>query len=669
MTDAERIAELRRLIREHEDRYYVLAAPTITDAEFDRLMTQLREIEARHPELVSPDSPTQRVGGRPAEGFATVEHLVPMLSLDNAYSDDDVRAFHDRVVRLLSTGGAPAPEVAYVAELKIDGLSIALTYENGLLVRGVTRGDGVRGEDVTGNVRAIRAIPLRLTEDVPGRLEVRGEVYLPRASFERVNREREDADEPAFANPRNAAAGTMRSLDPAVVARRGLSAFVYQIVADGEDRGGHAAAMQRMRDLGLPVEPHWRRCAGIEAVMEYCREWSDRRQTLGFDTDGVVIKIDDLALRVRLGATNKFPRWATAYKFPAVQATTRLKQIAVNVGRTGAVTPYAVLEPVFLSGSTIQMATLHNEQEIARRDIRPGDLVIIEKGGDVIPKVVGPVLAARAEAARPWEMPRECPACGSRLVRPEDEVVWRCLNASCPARLRRSLLHFASRRAMNIEGLGEALVDQLVERGLVADVADLYSLQADQVAALERMGRKSAQKLLDQVARSREAEFWRLLFGLGIRRVGERVAQSLAAAFGSMDALAAAPAETIQAVRDVGPVAAAAVREYLDEPHNLALVARLRAAGLRLESAEPAKLGEQPLAGATFVLTGTLSAMTRDDAAAAIAARGGRVSGSVSKKTTYLVAGADAGSKLAKARDLGVTVLDEEAFSRLIMDK
>ena len=669
MTDAERIAELRRLIREHEDRYYVLAAPTITDAEFDRLMAQLREIEARHPELVSPDSPTQRVGGRPAEGFATVEHLVPMLSLDNAYSDDDVRAFHDRVVRLLSTGGASAPEVAYVAELKIDGLSIALTYENGLLVRGVTRGDGVRGEDVTGNVRAIRAIPLRLTEDVPGRLEVRGEVYLPRASFERVNREREDADEPAFANPRNAAAGTMRSLDPAVVARRGLSAFVYQIVADGEDRGGHAAAMQRMRDLGLPVEPHWRRCAGIEDVMEYCREWSDRRQTLGFDTDGVVIKIDDLALRVRLGATNKFPRWATAYKFPAVQATTRLMQIAVNVGRTGAVTPYAVLEPVFLSGSTIQMATLHNEQEIARRDIRPGDLVIIEKGGDVIPKVVGPVLAARAEAARPWEMPRECPACGSRLVRPEDEVVWRCLNASCPARLRRSLLHFASRRAMNIEGLGEALVDQLVERGLVADVADLYSLQADQVTALERMGRKSAQKLLDQVARSREAEFWRLLFGLGIRHVGERVAQSLAAAFGSMDALAAAPAETIQAVRDVGPVAAAAVREYLDEPHNLALVARLRAAGLRLESAEPAKLGEQPLAGATFVLTGTLSAMTRDDAAAAIAARGGRVSGSVSKKTTYLVAGADAGSKLAKARDLGVTVLDEEAFSRLIMDK
>jgi DNA ligase (NAD+) len=667
MTDAERIAELRHLIREHEDRYYVLAAPTVSDAEFDRLMAELRELEARHPELVTPDSPTQRVGGRPAAGFPTVEHLAPMLSLDNAYSEEDLRAFHDRVGRLLGAGGEPLPEVAYVAELKIDGLSIALTYEHGVLARGVTRGDGVRGEDVTGNVRTIRAIPLRLRQDVPGRLEVRGEVYLPRASFDRVNQEREDEEEPAFANPRNAAAGTMRSLDPAVVARRGLSAFVYQIVADGEERGAHAEAMRRMRALGLPVEPHWRRCEGIDAVLDYCREWGDRRGTLGFDTDGVVIKVDDLGLRARLGATNKFPRWAIAFKFPAQQATTRLKQIAVNVGRTGAVTPYAVLEPVFLSGSTIQMATLHNEQEIARRDIRPGDLVIIEKGGDVIPKVVGPVLAERPADASPWQMPRECPACGSRLARPGDEVVWRCPNASCPARLRRSLLHFASRRAMNIEGLGEALVDQLVGRGLVSDAADLYALQADQLAELERMGRKSAQKLLDQIARSKEADFWRVLFGLGLRHVGERVAQSLAGAFGSMDALAAAPAEAIQAVRDVGPVAAAAVREYFDEPRNLALVGRLRDAGVQLASAEPAAAGDRPLAGATFVLTGALSSMTRDEAEAAIAARGGRVTGSVSKKTTYVVAGADPGSKLAKARELGVTVLDEGAFSRLIM--
>jgi DNA ligase (NAD+) len=667
MTDAERIAELRGVIRGHEHRYYVLAAPTITDAEFDRLMAALRDLETRRPELVTPDSPTQRVGGRPAEGFTTVEHRVPMLSLDNAYSDDDLRAFHERVVRLLGAGGSPPAEVTYVAELKIDGLSIALTYEDGVLVRGVTRGDGIRGEDVTGNVRTIRAIPLHLTQDVPGRLEVRGEVYLPRASFERVNQEREDVEEPAFANPRNAAAGTMRSLDPAAVARRGLAAFVYQIVTGGEEQGDHAAAMDRMHGLGLPVEPHWRRCPGLEAVIDYCREWGDRRHSLGFDTDGVVIKLDDLALRTRLGATNKFPRWATAYKFPALQATTRLTQIAVNVGRTGAVTPYAVLEPVFLSGSTIQMATLHNEQEIARRDIRPGDLVVIEKGGDVIPKVVGPVVAERPADARPWEMPRECPACGSRLARPEDEVVWRCLNASCPARLRRSLLHFASRRAMNIEGLGEALVDQLVDRGLVADVADLYALQADQVAGLERMGQKSAQKLLGQIALSKEAEFWRVLFGLGIRHAGERVAQALAEAFGSMDALAAAPVEALQAVRDIGPIAAAAVREYFEEPHNLALVGRLRTAGLQLESAAPAPAREQPLAGATFVLTGTLAGMTRDAAEEAIKARGGRVSGSVSKKTSYVVAGAEAGSKLAKAQALGVAVLEEEAFMRLIM--
>ncbi len=668
MTDAERIVELRDLIRDHEHRYYVLAAPSLTDAEFDGLMARLRELEARHPDLVTADSPTRRVGGRPAEGFATVDHLVPMLSLDNVYSDDELRAFHDRVIRALDAAGAAPAEVTYVAELKIDGLSIALTYEDGVLVRGVTRGDGVRGEDVTGNVRTIRAIPLRLARDVPGRLEVRGEVYLPRAAFERVNQEREDAEEPAFANPRNAAAGTMRSLDPAAVARRGLSAFTYQIVADGEERGGHAAAMERMRDLGLPVEPNWRRCEGIEEVVAYCGEWGARRHTLGFDTDGVVVKIDDLALRVRLGATSKFPRWATAFKFPALQATTRLKQIAVNVGRTGAITPYAVLEPVTLSGSTLQMATLHNEQEIARRDIRPGDLVIIEKGGDVIPKVLGPVLADRPDDARPWEMPRECPACGSRLVRPDDEVVWRCLNASCPARLRRSLLHFASRRAMDIEGLGEALVDQLVARGLVTDAADLYALHADAVAALDRMGPKSAQKLLGEIARSREAEFWRVLFGLGIRHVGERVAQSLAAAFGSMHALATATAETMQAVRDIGPVAAAAVREYFDEPHNLALVDRLRAAGLQLESAGPRSSGGLPLAGATFVLTGSLAGMTRDEAAQAVTSRGGRVAASVSKKTTYVVAGADPGSKLARARELGVTVLDEEAFSRLIME-
>jgi DNA ligase (NAD+) len=668
MNDAARIDQLRQVIREHEERYYVLASPTISDAEFDRLMADLRALEERHPELVTPDSPTQRVGGRPGEGFATVVHAAPMLSLDNAYSEDELRAFHDRVVRLMGREGEAA-DAAYVAELKIDGLSIALTYEEGVLARGVTRGDGVRGEDVTANVRTIRAIPLRLKQGAPGRLEVRGEVFLPRTTFDRVNQEREDADEPTFANPRNAAAGTMRSLDPAVVARRGLSAYVYQLVTGTEEAGDHASAMRRMRDLGLPVEPNWRRCAGIDAVIEYCREWGDRRHGLGFDTDGVVVKLDDLALRTRLGATNKFPRWAIAYKFRAVQARTRLQDIAVNVGRTGAVTPYAVLEPVFLSGSTIGMATLHNEQEIARRDIRPGDTVVIEKGGDVIPKVVGPVLDERPAGTRPWVMPRDCPACGSLLVRPEDEVVWRCLNTSCPARLRRSVLHFASRRALDIEGLGEALVDQLVERGLVKDAADLYSLQADTLEALDRMGKKSAQKLLGQIGRSKDAEFWRVLFGLGIRHVGERVAQALASAFGSIDALVAAPADAMQAVRDIGPVAAASVRTFLDEPHNISLVERLRGAGLQLIADATAPASDLPLRGQTFVLTGTLAGMTREEAEEAIAARGGRVTSSVSKKTTHVVAGADAGTKLAKARELGVPVLDEEAFTRLIMGK
>ena len=671
MTPADRIAELRRVTREHEERYYVLADPQVSDAEFDTLMSELRELERAHPELVTPDSPTQRVGGRPADGFASVEHPTPMLSLDNAYSDDEMSAFDDRVRRALGRTEDAAPRIAYVAELKIDGLSIALSYEDGLLVRGVTRGDGTRGEDVTGNVRTIRAIPLRLKHAAPGRIGVRGEVYLPRAAFDRVNREREDADEPAFANPRNAAAGTMRILDPSLVAKRGLSACVYQFVEEDERdaQGSHASALQRMRDLGLPVEPHWQRCAGIGEVIAYCRDWADRRQKLDFDTDGVVVKVDELALRARLGATSKFPRWAIAYKFPTRQATTRLLAIEVNVGRTGAVTPYAVLDPVRLSGSTISMATLHNEQEIARRDIRPGDMVVIEKGGEVIPKVVGPILSERLPGTAPWEMPSTCPACGSALDKPADEVVWRCLRGACPARIRRGLLHFASRRAMNIEGLGDALVDQLVERRLVTDVADLYALDEGALEALDRMGQKSARKLIEQISRSKKAEFWRVLYGLGIRHVGERVAQAFATAFGSIDGLLASTVEAMQWVRDIGPVAASSVRRYLDEPHNVALIERLRTAGVRLVDDAAAPAGSQTLRGLTFVLTGRLAAMTRDEAGRAIVERGGRVGASVSKKTSYVVAGTDPGSTLAKAQALGVAVLDEGAFARLIMEK
>ncbi len=669
---ADRILELRRLIRHHEERYYVLADPEITDDAFDALMEELEALERAYPELVTPDSPTRRVGGRPAEGFATVEHAAPMLSLDNAYSEDELRAFDERVRKGLDAGDGP---VGYVAELKIDGLSIALTYEDGLLVRGVTRGDGVHGEDVTSNVRVIRAIPLGLRDAPAGRVEVRGEIYLPRPAFDRLNREREDREEPLFANPRNAAAGAMRNLDPAEVARRGLRAFVYQLVLpEGAPpvAARHAETLDRLAAWGLPVARGWRACAGIDEVVAYCAEWADRRGGLDFETDGVVVKVDALADRARLGATSKFPRWALAFKFPAQQATTRLLQIAVNVGRTGAVTPYAVLEPVRLSGSTISLATLHNAQEVARKDLREGDLVLVEKGGDVIPKIVKPILAGRPEGSRPWEMPRACPVCGSALQKPEDEVVWRCPNPSCAARIRRSLLHFASRRAMNIEGLGESLVNQLVERGLVRDFADLYTLNAPTLAALERMGNKSAANLVGEIEQSRTRDLWRVVYAIGIRHVGERGAQALAAAFGAMQALIDARPEALETVPDVGPVVARAVRDFFDEPRNLALMARLvTGPDAPLQPVAPAVgagAATLPFAGQTFVLTGTLEAFSRDEAAAAIEARGGRVTSAVSRKTSYVVVGADPGSKLEKARALGVRMLDEAAFKRLIMD-
>jgi DNA ligase (NAD+) len=666
---AERARWLRDEIRRHEERYYVLNDPEITDAEFDALMRQLVELEAAHPELVTPSSPTQRVGGKPVEGFESVPHQVPMLSLDNAYTEDEVRAFDDRVRRGIGAAAGSEP-VGYVVELKIDGLSISLQYEDGELVRGVTRGDGFIGEDVTSNVRTIRAIPLSLAPPrPPGGIEVRGEVYLPRAAFDRLNREREDREEPLFANPRNAAAGTMRNLDPAAVARRGLSAFVYQLLAaGGEGPPSHGETLRRLRAWGLPVEEHWQRCEGVEAVLAYCREWAERRHALEFDTDGVVIKVDDLALRDRLGATAKFPRWALAFKFPAEQATTRLVRIDVNVGRTGAVTPFAVLEPVRLSGSTIQLATLHNEQEIARRDIRPGDFVLVEKGGEVIPKVVMPILSRREPGVEPWRMPTRCPACGSQLYKPEDEAVWRCVNIACPAKLRRGLEHFAGRRAMNIDGLGESLVNQLVETGLVADYADLYHLDVARVERLERMGRKSAEKLVAQIARSRGNGLARLLFGLGIRHVGERAATVLARAFGSMDALMSAPAAALEGVPDVGPVVAASVRAYFDEPRNRDLVGRLAAAGVSMTDDRAAEAGGTgPLAGKVFVLTGTLRAMSREEAAGAIAALGGKVSETVSRKTTCVVVGENPGSKAEKARALGVETVDEERFLHLIL--
>ncbi|HVW03741.1 MAG TPA: NAD-dependent DNA ligase LigA, partial [Vicinamibacterales bacterium] len=559
------------------------------------------------------------------------------------------------------------------AELKIDGLSIALTYERGRLTRAVTRGDGTEGEDVTANARVIRAIPLRLRPpSPPAIMEIRGEVYLPIAAFERMNVEREEAGEPPFANPRNAAAGAIRTLDRDAVSRRGLRAFTYQIVTPPDvalPMTTHQEVLRELAAWSCPVESHWQVCAGIDEVVGFCEQWRTARRQLPFETDGVVIKLDDLALRATVGHTAKFPRWAVAFKFPAEQARTTLLKIDVNVGRTGRVTPFAVLEPVRLSGTTVSLATLHNEQEIERRDVREGDTVIIEKGGEIIPKVIGPVLDDEHEARPKWVMPSTCKFCGSALVRPEDEVVWRCENASCPARIRRGLLHFASRRAMNIEGLGESLVDQLVTSGLVHDYADLYALTIDQLAALERMGKKSAANLVAEIDRSRASELWRLLHGIGIRHVGEGGARAIARAFPALAVLRDASVGELQAVPDVGEVVAKSVRAFLDEPRNQQLLDRLAAAGVRTEDdvAADQRPARQPLAGQTFVLTGTLEHLTREAATEQIERLGGKVSGSVSKKTTWVVVGHEAGSKLDKARALGVAELDEAGFTALIM--
>ncbi len=680
-----RIMELRTEIRHHEERYYIHNAPEISDEEFDRLLHELEHLETEHPDLVTIDSPTQRVAGRPTAEFPTVEHIAPMLSLDNAYNEEELRAFDERVRKGAGLGDTP---VDYVAELKIDGLSLALTYEDGRLVRGATRGDGTRGEEVTPNVRTIRAIPLSLRGCPAGRIEVRGEIYLPRTSFARINKEREEEGEPLFANPRNAAAGTMRNLEPALVARRKLSAFTYQLVrppaspGDPLPAGGsHQATLDALREWGLPVEPHFQACTGIEEVIAFCRSWADGRQALEFDTDGVVIKVDDLARRERLGTTAKFPRWATAFKFPAQQAHTKLLRIDVNVGRTGANTPYAVLEPVFLAGSTISMATLHNAEDLARKDLREGDTVIIEKAGDVIPRVVAPIVSMRPDGSLPWVMPTACKVCGSELRRDEEEVVWRCDNPSCPARLRRSLEHFAARSAMNIEGLGESLVEQLVERELVKDFADLYHLEAEELEnlvvapraprserAVPRKLGKVGRNVAGQIARSKENDLSRLIYALGIRHVGEKAAATLARYFRTMDAMLDAPIEALQTVPDVGPVVAASVRTFADEPRNRMLVAKLAAAGVNMATrqAEPGEAPPGPLSGRTFVLTGTLATMSREEAEAAIERLGGKIAGSVSRKTAYLVVGADAGTKLEKARGLGVATLNEEEFTALV---
>jgi len=656
---AERVAALRADIRRHERLYYVLNRPEISDQEYDALERELRDLEARFPDLVTGDSPTQRVGERPSSEFPSFTHKTPMLSLDNTYSEDELREFEERIFRLIGTH-----EMTYVAELKVDGLSVALHYEAGRLVRGVTRGDGVRGDDVTPNVRAIRAIPLVLEGAAPEEVEVRGEVFLPRSRFDAINRDRETREEEPFANPRNAAAGTMKSLDPRVAAERGLDCYLYGIAhAKGFAARGQWQALEQMAAWGLKTNPASRRCRGLDEVLGFCAEWRERRDDLEYDIDGVVVKVDDVGQQQELGFTAKFPRWAIAYKYPARRATTVVRAIEVQVGRTGRLTPVAHLDPAPLAGSTVSRATLHNEEEIARKDVRVLDTVVIEKGGDVIPKVVEVVLDHRPAGTAPWVPPEACPVCGAAAVKPEGEVDRRCLNASCPAQIEERLKHFARREAMDIEGLGDSLVHQIVEKGLVRDFADLYALRVDDVAGLDRMAEKSAGNLVAQIAASRSRGLRRLLFGLGIRFVGERAATLLARHFRTLDALAAASADEIDALYEIGPVVANSVRDWLADGANRRLVDRLAAAGVQMTEGDGGAPSTRFL-GQQFVLTGSLEGMTRDEAKAAIEARGGRVTSSVSKKTSVVVVGADPGSKYEKARELGVECIDEVELRR-----
>ncbi len=656
--DRRRAEGLRREILYHEKKYYVDNDPQISDAEFDRLLRELRDLEARFPELVTPGSPTQRVGEKPLAGFPSVAHASPMLSIENCFNEAELREFEDRVRKLL-----PGETVAYTAELKIDGLGISVRYRDGRFDRAVTRGDGVSGDEVTGNVRTIRSFPLAIEErrDV----EVRGEIYLPFAAFRSLNKAREEEGLALFANPRNAAAGSIRLLDPREVAARGLDVFLYSLFVDGAEKASQWGALQRLKALGFKTNPHSRFCRTLEDVLAYYEEWAAKRDDLDYDADGIVVKVDSAAQRRALGTTAKSPRWAVSYKFPARQATTRVNDIIVQVGRTGALTPVAVLEPVKLSGTTISRSTLHNEDEIRRKDVRVGDFVLLERSGDVIPRVVSVMKERRTGREKTFSWPRRCPACGSEAFRPEGEVVSRCVNPSCPARLRESVLHYASRRAMNIEGLGEALVDQLLANGLVRAIPDLYALTAKDLESLERMGPKSAANLLEQIGRSKERDLARFIFALGIRHVGERLAQILAERYRSLETLEEAPAEELVEVEEVGPKVAESIRFFFDRPENRELVRRLREAGVTA-SAPKAAAGAGRLAGQVFVITGTLEGMTREEARELLEGLGAEVGSSVTRKTTGLVVGASPGSKLDKARELGVRIIDEAGFRELV---
>ncbi|MCE5250573.1 NAD-dependent DNA ligase LigA [bacterium] len=656
MDDRERIEYLKKSIREHDHRYYVLAEPEITDKAYDMLLKELEELECQYPGLKTPDSPTMRVGSDLAKEFPSRTHTSPMLSIANTYSEEEVIEFDRRVRSLL-----PGEEIMYTCELKIDGVALSLHYEGGVLRTGVTRGDGVTGEDITPNVKTIRAIPLKIL-DFSENCEVRGEVYLEREAVNFMNIGREEAGEKLFANPRNAAAGSLKLQDPRIVARRPLKFFAYWLAIPGGRLDSQWERLDMLSRFGFPVNGNRRRCASIEDIMEFAGEMERKRDTLPYDIDGIVIKVDSIDQFDRLGTTAKSPRGVVAYKFQARQAETVLEDIIAQVGRTGTVTPVAVLRPVLLAGSTISRATLHNEQEIARKDIRVGDTVIIEKGGDVIPKVVSVVAEKRPPGTKPYRLPDVCPECSSPLVRDEREVAVRCVNASCPAMVEGRILHFASREAMNIEGLGPSLVTQLVQSGLAGNYADLYTLTREKLAALERMGDKSADNIIAALGESRKKDLWNLIYGLGIRHVGAGSARVLAEQFGSLDELMAADREKLESVEDIGPVVAESIRAFFDNDENRLTVERLKSYGLRIETDRRERIADDFFAGKTFVLTGTLGSMSRNEASDLIRERGGNVSSSVSKNTDYVLFGSDPGSKYDKARELGVTLLGEEEF-------
>jgi DNA ligase (NAD+) len=659
------IEELRDKLRHHDYRYYVLDDPEISDASYDRLMNRLKELEASHPELIARDSPTVRVGGVPREGFQTVRHARAMRSLDNAFSYDALRDF-DRRVRQ----GSGREEIEYVAEHKFDGLSISLQYENGGLARGVTRGDGTTGEDVTPNIKTIHSIPLRIDPaalkktKLPVNFEVRGEVLMTRKAFEAMNQQQEQSGGKIFVNPRNAAAGSVRVLDPSITAQRRLEFFAYYLLVDGEvPFSKHSDSLKALKQLRFRASDDWRLCAGIDEVLAYCDVWEPQRADLPYEIDGVVIKVNSTPIQHELGFTAKAPRWAIAYKYPARQETTVVNDIRVQVGRTGTLTPVAVLEPVQVGGVTVSRSTLHNMDEIDRLGLQIGDTVLIERAGEVIPHVLKVV--KQGPHRKPFRMPKNCPQCGSAIHRGEGEVAYRCVNAACPAKRKESLLHFASRHAMDIDGLGDKIVDQLVDKGLHKDVADLYSLKLEDVVGLDRMAEKSAQNLLDEIAASKKNTLARLIYALGIRMVGERTGQLLAAHFSSLDELAAAREEQLFEVGEVGPKVAAAITEFFSESANRQIIKKLERAGVR-PTVEKRVQKSQKFAGKSFVFTGGLAKRSREEAGELVQQHGGKISSSVSKKTDYVVVGTDPGSKYDKAKELGVPILTESDFEKLI---